>query len=239
MDNSNISGLDVNNNLDVDKILEVARGLDGARGLGVGRGGRGLEIGPLQPFDYERASDIDNIHGYYEYPFVETPDTEGVIASSTIRWKLGVALNAETSNWEYSVGIGLLDNVLSDEFDAETVTYVSTFPELSEVQVGIKLDLEVDVNAAGYVMPTKGNYALKNKSKSISFVAENFADFVFSAQNLPKEKTATGTAIIPLGKIIKLTSPNGEPPSFAVQFQAITTDLFSVYSPFDGMVIYR
>ena len=171
-------------------------------------------------------------------PKVEIP-IEGGPSGGIIRWKLGVSFNSETSNWEYSVGVGLLDNILSDEFDEDTVTYVSTFPALSEVQVGIKLDLEVDVNAAGYVMPTNGNNALKDGSKSISFVAENFADFVFDDQNLPKEKTATGTAIIPLGKIIKLTSPDGGPPSFAVQFQAIVTDLFSVYSPFDGMVIYR
>ncbi len=170
---------------------------------------------------------------------VEIPVEPGSGGGGIIRWALSVSFNAETSNWEYSVGVGLLDNVLSSEFDADTTTYVDTFPLQSEVQVGIKLDLEVDVNAAGYVMPTSGRFALKEGADSISFVAEKFDDFKFAGQNLPKEKTALGTAVIPLGKIIKVTPPFPEKPYFTVQYQAIITDLFSVYSPFDGMVIYR
>jgi len=154
------------------------------------------------------------------------------------RWNLSVRYDEEGSQWYFSVALGLLNDVRSAQFDEETNAYEAAITGVDDIQIGLKVQLKAPVNVALYVMPGSDPTFPElpdTPADMLTFVEEAFADYEFTATDLPNGKTATGFAVLPIGKI----AYNTETQSYSVEERKLQCDVNGIFSPVNGYVVYE
>jgi len=195
------------------------------------------QIGRLQPALSLQTGSLQLPNGRVQIP--KRARRGGGGGTSTTYWKLSTFKDGET--WKYRVGFGLLNNIISDSFDAETRIFTDTLTLFDEIQVGLKVQLNAPVNAAGYVMPGFDDSIIAEEvtyGSLLTFVTEEFDDFRFDALNLPNGTTPTGFAVIPIGKIVKVAGATAAEDTYSVDLQILRKHISGIFSPVNGYVVY-
>ncbi|MGB2185102.1 MAG: hypothetical protein ACPH5P_00335 [Akkermansiaceae bacterium] len=155
-------------------------------------------------------------------------------AAGPCYWKLSVFQDTDLfGTWKYKVSFGLLDGLASEAFD-DNNEFISNLSG-TDVQVGIRVNLDVDTNSAGYVMPTTVKESVVDGAAGITIIDEAYDEFKFANHTLPHRDISTGVGVIPLGRCVK-----GEagPGVWSVKYSLFCDHLNAVYTPWLGMVVY-